>query len=134
MKAALQKFNVVDSCGWLEYFAGDANADFFESALLHTPTLIVPALCLYEVGKRLLATRGEDAALEALEMMRKARVVHLSEDQLFLAAKASTKYGLSMGDAMIWQTAQSFSASLYTQDAGMKALPNVQFKATVKKK
>ena len=133
MSADQLKYNVVDSCGWLEYFAGDLNADFFEPPLLHTATLIVPALCLYEVGKRLLLTRGEAAALEALEMMRKARVVQLDEDQLFLAAKASAKYGLSMGDAMIWQTAQSCSANLYTQDAGMKELPSVLFKATVKK-
>lgn len=133
MKGALLPFNVVDSCGWLEYFADDPNATFFEKALLHTPTLIVPALCLYEVGRRLLTTRGENAALEALEMMRKAKVVHLNEDQLFLAAKASAKYSLSMGDAMIWQTAQTYGANLYTQDAGMKALPSVQFKATVKR-
>jgi toxin FitB len=133
MKASLLKLNVVDSCGWLEYFADDPNATFFEKALLHTPTLIVPALCLYEVGRRLLTTRGETAALEALEMMRKARIVHLTEDQLFLAAKASAKYDLSMGDAMIWQTAQTYGANLYTQDAGMKALPQVQFKATIKK-
>lgn len=133
MKNTHLKFNVVDSCGWLEYFADDPNATFFEKALLHTPTLIVPALCLYEVGRRLLTTRGEGAALEALEMMRKARVVHLTEDQLFLAAKASATYSLSMGDAMIWQTAQTHGANLLTQDAGMKSLPNVQFKATVKK-
>jgi predicted nucleic acid-binding protein len=133
MKNTPLKFNVVDSCGWLEYFADDPNAAFFEKALLHTPTLIVPALCLFEVGRRLLTTRGEAAALEALGMMRKARVVHLTEDQLFLAAKASATYSLSMGDAMIWQTAQTYDANLFTQDAGMKALPNVQFKATVKK-
>jgi toxin FitB len=133
MSTALLKLNVVDSCGWLEYFADDPNASFFEKALLHTQTLIVPALCLYEVGRRLLTTRGENAALEALEMMRKAKVVQLTEDQIFLAAKASAKYSLSMGDAMIWQTAQSCGANLYTQDAGMRALPNVQFKATVKK-
>jgi predicted nucleic acid-binding protein len=134
MSASPPKYNVVDSCGWLEYFAGDPNADFFEPPLLHTATLIVPALCLFEVSKRLLLTSGEDAALEALEMMRKARVVQLNEEQLFLAAKASAKYGLSMGDAMIWQTAQNYSANLYTQDAGMKDLPQVQFKTTIKKK
>jgi toxin FitB len=133
MSSKAASFNVVDSCGWLEFFADGPNADFFAPPLLDTAKLIVPALCLYEVGRRLLSTRGEAAAREALDMMRKAKVVHLTPDQLFAAAQASVKFGLSMGDAMIWQTAQSHKALLYTQDAGMQALPQVQFKATLKK-
>jgi hypothetical protein len=31
-------------------------------------------------------------------------------------------------DALIWQTAQSFGATLYTQDGGLKAMTGVQFK------
>lgn len=133
MSSKASSHNVVDSCGWLEFFADGPNADFFAPPLLDTPKLIVPALCLYEVGRRLLSTRGEAAAREALDMMRKAKVVQLTPDQLFAAAQASVKFGLSMGDAMIWQTAHSHNAQLYTQDAGMQALPLVQFKATLKK-
>jgi hypothetical protein len=34
--------NLVDSCGWLEYFTDGANADFFASAVEDTEHLIVP--------------------------------------------------------------------------------------------
>ena len=61
--------NVVDSCGWLAFFGGEANAAFFEAAFVNPDALIVPALTLYEVGKRMLQDRGEDAALEALAVM-----------------------------------------------------------------
>ena len=53
--------NVVDSCGWLEYFANGDNAGFFAPALQDEEHLFVPTLCLYEVFKRLsqqLGVRG----------------------------------------------------------------------------
>ena len=120
---------LVDSCGWLEYVTGGANADFFEAALLDTGNLIVPALCLYEVGKRTLLTQGEAAATEVLEMMQKSRVVQLAPEDYFAAAKISITHKLAMADALIWQTAQSFGATLYTQDGGFKAMRGVQFQS-----
>ncbi len=53
--------NVVDSCGWLEYFAEGPNADFFAKAVEKTSDLVVPAVSLYEVFKRVLEQRGERA-------------------------------------------------------------------------
>ena len=117
----------MDSCGWLEYVTGGANADFFEAPLLDTANLIVPALCLYEVGKRMLITQGEAAALEVLEMMRKSRVVQLAPMEYFAAAKTSITHKLAMADALIWQTAQVFGATLYTQDGGLKSMNGVRF-------
>ena len=34
--------NVVDSSGWLEYFADESNADFFAPAIEAVPELVVP--------------------------------------------------------------------------------------------
>ena len=118
---------VVDSCGWLEYLAGGSNAAFFEAALLDTTHLLVPGICLYEVGKRMLVQHGEAAAREVLEMMHKARIVHLNDAALFEAAKTSAQHGLGMADAMIWQSAQLFNAALLTQDAGLKDMPQVTY-------
>jgi toxin FitB len=109
---------LVDSCGWLEYVAGGANAAFFEAALLDTPRLIVPALCLYEV----------------LEMMQQGRVVQLDGENLFAAAQASVAHGLAMADAIIWQTAHTLGATLYTQDAGLQAMQGVSYQLKSKGK
>ena len=38
--------NVVDSCGWLEYFADGHNADRFAAPLEETSTLVVPSICV----------------------------------------------------------------------------------------
>jgi toxin FitB len=126
--------NLVDSCGWLEYVAGGANAAFFEAALLDTPRLLVPAICLYEVGKRMLVTQGDSAAREVLEMMQRGRVVQLNGENLFAAAQTSVAHGLAMADAIIWQTAHALGATLYTQDAGLQAMPGVSFQLKSKGK
>ena len=47
--------NVVDSSGWIEYFADGPNAGFFEAAILDAGSLVVPSISIYEVFKRLLA-------------------------------------------------------------------------------
>lgn len=44
--------NVVDSSGWLEYFADGPNADFFAPAIEAAEHLIVPSLSILEVFKR----------------------------------------------------------------------------------
>jgi hypothetical protein len=38
--------NLVDSSGWLEYFADAPNAKFFQSAIEEIDDLIVPTLAL----------------------------------------------------------------------------------------
>jgi predicted nucleic acid-binding protein len=67
--------------------------------------------------------------LEALAVMQKGKVVQLTPTDLFEAAKTAVKHKLSMGDAIIWQTAQVHPAMLYTQDEGLRHMPHVLFKA-----
>ncbi|TAG26988.1 MAG: type II toxin-antitoxin system VapC family toxin [Burkholderiales bacterium] len=119
--------NVVDSCGWLEYLAGGKNASFFEAALLDTAHLIVPSLCIYEVGKHMIRHSGMAAAEEVLQFMRQGRIVALTDEQLLQAAQTSHAHQLAMADAIIWQTAQILHARLLTQDAGLKDMPAVQY-------
>ena len=120
---------VVDSCGWLEYLAGGANASFFEAALLDTACLIVPSICVYEVGKHMIRHSGVAAAEEVLQFMRQGRIVTLTDEQLLQAALASFTHQLAMADAIIWQTAHIQKARLLTQDAGLKNMPDVAYTA-----
>ncbi len=69
--------NVVDSSGWLEYFADGSNADFFAPALERPTSLLVPSISLLEVFKRVLRQRDEGAALQAVSLMHQGRVVDL---------------------------------------------------------
>ncbi len=81
--------NVMDSSGWLEYFADGSNAEFFAPAIENLEELLVPTISLYEVFKRVLQQRGEDKALEAVAIMMQGQVVELDSSIAISAAKIS---------------------------------------------
>ena len=70
--------NVVDSSGWLEYFADGPNAGFFAPAIENTAELIVPTISIFEVFKRILQQRTENESLQAAVMMQQGRVIRTS--------------------------------------------------------
>ena len=83
--------NVVDSSGWLEYFADGPNADFFAapieaSAELFSAPMLVPTVSLYEVFKRVLQQRSENAALQAIALMQQGTVIELTSTLALQAA------------------------------------------------
>ena len=120
--------NVVDSSGWLEYFANGPNADFFALALEDTGNLIVPSISIFEVFKRVLQQRGESDALQAAALMQQGRVVDLDVFIALEAAKVSDSYKLPLADSVILATAQVHNAVLWTQDADFDGLPGVKYK------
>lgn len=109
--------NVVDSSGWLEYFADAPNAEFFAPAIENSPELLVPAISLYEVFKRVLQQVGEDKALEAVSFMMQGQVVELNALLAINAAKLSNQFKIPMADSIILATARHHDAVLWTQDA-----------------
>ncbi len=119
--------NVVDSSGWLEYFADAPNADFFAPAIDNTPELLVPSVCIYEVFKRVYQQRGEDAALHAVAIMLQGLAVDLDPTIAMNAAKTSIELRLPMADSIILTTAQTHGATLWTQDADFKDVAGVRY-------
>lgn len=121
--------NLVDSCGWLEFFAAGRNKEFFRGPLQDTEHLIVPDIVVFEVCRRLLVLFDEAAALRAFDFMQQGKAVSLNADGMFLASLAAAKYQLGLADAIIWQTAQMHDARLYTQDADLAGKPGVVYQA-----
>ena len=119
--------NVVDSSGWLEFFADGPNADFFAPAIENIPELVVPSLSMYEVFKRVLQQRGEDEALQAVGVMAQGRVVDLTMTLAMNAARISVDLRLPMADSIILATARAYNAILWTQDADFRGLEGVQY-------
>jgi predicted nucleic acid-binding protein len=119
--------NIVDSSGWLEYFADGPNADRFAVALGNVSELLVPSVTLYEVFKTVCRQRGEDAALQAVAMMQQGRVIELSSSIALLAAKLSLDLKTSMADSIILATAQIHAAVLWSQDNDFKGFSDVKY-------
>jgi predicted nucleic acid-binding protein len=121
--------NVVDSSGWLEYFADGPYADFFAQAIEAVSDLVVPTLSLYEVFKRVLQQRGEGDALQAVAVMIQGNVIDLDMDLALSAAKVSMELKLPMADSVMLATAQAHGATLWTQDADFEEIAGVQYVA-----
>jgi len=119
--------NLVDSSGWLEYFADGRNARFFAPALEDTENLIVSTINIYEVFKRVLQQRGEDAALQAVALMQQANIADVTSPIAMDAANLSAELKLPMADSLIFATARAYGATLWTQDADLEELPGVRF-------
>jgi toxin FitB len=119
--------NVVDSSGWLEYFADGENASFFAAAIEDTDKLVIPVVCIYEVFKRVLLTRGIDAAEQRIADLFKGQTADLTASVALSAAKLSAELKLPMADSLILATAYAYNAALWTQDEHFKGLPGVHF-------
>jgi len=115
--------NIVDSSGWLEYFADSDRAGFFAPAIEDTDNLVVPVISIYEVFKKVFRERGEDAAIQVASMMQNGTVVDLDST---LAMDAS-RLQLPLADSVIYATAIQCKAILWTQDEHFKDLPSIRF-------
>lgn len=120
--------NLVDSSGWLEYFAAGPNADFFAPSIENTEQLLVSTINIYEVFKRVLQQRDEHAALQAVAVMEQGQVVDLSSELSLAAAQISHEYKLPMADSIILATARAGKATIWTQDSDFEGLENVKYK------
>jgi predicted nucleic acid-binding protein len=119
--------NLVDSCGWLEYFAEAPNADFYASAIEDVQNLIVPTICILEVFKRILQQRNEDAALQAIALMHQGLIVDLTSNLALDAAKIGVQLKLPLADSVILATARTHAAVIWTQDEDFKGIKGVRY-------
>ena len=119
--------NVVDSSGWLEYFADGPNADFFALAIQDTDQLLVPTISIYEVFKRVLQQRGEGEALQAVAVIAQGQVVDMDTTLALNAAKLSVDHRLPMADSIMLATARAHKATLWTQDADFDGIEGVKY-------
>jgi len=118
--------NIVDSSGWLAYFADEPNAEHFLAPLNDTASLVVPTVTIYEVFKVVLRESSENEALQAAVAMRKGRVVDLTASMAIAASKLSLEHNLPMADSIILATAKESEATIWTQDSDFKKIDDVK--------
>ncbi|OGX45875.1 MAG: twitching motility protein PilT [Omnitrophica WOR_2 bacterium RIFOXYA2_FULL_45_12] len=117
--------NLVDSSGWLEFFTDGPLAGKYFNYIEKLDMVVVPALIIYEVYKKIKKERDEESALLAVGHMARAKVVPLDESLAMSSADISLKHNLSMADAIIYATALRENAKLITSDKHFLGLANV---------
>ena len=119
--------NVVDSSGWLEYFAEGKNAGFFAPPIEDIEHLIVPVICIYEVFKKVLQNHGQAMAEFRVADLVKGTVVDLTAPLAMSSANLSVEMKLPMADSIILACAREYNATLWTQDEHFKDIAGVRF-------
>jgi predicted nucleic acid-binding protein len=119
--------NIVDSSVWLEYFAEGEDSSFFAAAIEDTAKLIIPAICIYEVFKRLMAQIGENTALVNIGDMHQGEIADLTSSITLQATKLSTELKILMADAIILANARAYNATLWTQDADFEGTEGMEY-------
>lgn len=116
---------VLDSSGWLEFFADGPHAGKFASHLRQPANVITPTVAMYEVYKWIKRERSEEEAVDAVATMKKTNVVDLTEELALTAADLSLAHRLAMADSMMLAAARAHKAELVTTDAGFEGVPGV---------
>lgn len=119
--------NLVDTSGWLEYFADTPQARHFAAAIENTRQLIVPSVVLYEVFKKVSLAFDEGKAFAVVAQLKQGRIVDMDETVALYAGKLSIEHKLPMADAFIYATALLNKATVFTQDAHFEGLPQVKY-------
>jgi toxin FitB len=119
--------NIVDSSGWLTYFADEPNARHFLTPLHDAASLVVPTVTIYEVFKVVLRESNENDALQVAVAMQRGTVVDLTAPLAIAASKLSLEYNLPMADSIILATAKEFNAILWTQDSDFERISGVKY-------
>lgn len=115
---------VVDSSAWLEFLAGGPRAEQVAGYVSPLAGLLIPAVVLYEVYKKIKAERGEEVALERVSQLTQGEFVPWDDSLALLAANLSLEHHLSMADAAVYATTRSRGAKLITLDKDFKDLPD----------
>ena len=82
---------------------------------------------MYEVFKRILSQRGEEAALQVVGIMSLGVSADLTQEIAINAAQISSSYKLAMADSVILATARANKATLWTQDVDFEGIEGVKY-------
>lgn len=118
---------IADSSVWIEVFLEGVHSTKYVEQLSKEGEILVPAIVLFEVYKKILMEADETSATEAALTMQKSKIIDLDKNIAILAAKLSAGEKLPMADATIYAIALLYGATVWTQDADFEGLPNVKY-------
>ena len=119
--------NIVDSSCWLEFMEDSPIGSEVAPIIADVEHLLIPAIVLYEVFRKLAAMKGSEYAQGFIQGMLNARVVPVDAALSISAANISREYQLAMADSIIYATVVQYNAVLWTADKHFDGLPNVRY-------
>lgn len=124
--------NLLDSSGWIEYFAEGPNAERFAPVAEEIANLLVPTIVLHEVYRWADREGGESAASRAMATMQTGTVLDLDSDLALASARLARQHRLPTADSIVYASAQFQGATVWTQDEDFRDLPGVRYFPKIK--
>ena len=121
--------NIVDSSGWIEFFTAGSNGLTFKPVIQDEARLLVPSISLFELHRVLSRALPDSLVDIRLNVMRRGRVLDLTDGCAIAASKAATLHRLALADAATYSMALEHEATLWTQDVDYQGLPRVNYSA-----
>lgn len=118
---------VLDTCGWLAYFADEPHADKFAPYIEEEGCVLVPAVVEYEVHRWALREVGEEKADEYAAAMSRHEAVPLDAALARRAAELGHAHKTAACDALVYAAADGRGVVLITADPDLQGLPGVEF-------
>jgi len=124
--------HILDSSAWIEVLDEGPNTPHFKPIFLQLPNLIIPAIIITEIRKFILRERGEKKADAVTRSLNSGIIIDLTTDIAQSAANLGHKHQLPLADSIIYATALSTNATLWTQDSDFEDLPHVKYFPKIK--
>lgn len=117
----------LDSSAWIEITHDGANAAAFAEALSSAAPIIISTITLYEISKYTTRVAGESATEKLLTFLHQYTIAPVTSEIATLAVTQAARHTLVMADALIYATTLAHRATLWTQDADFKDLPQIRY-------
>ncbi|MDQ1265376.1 MAG: toxin FitB [Bacteroidota bacterium] len=96
--------NIIDSSFWIEYFANSIHSKHIEGLLKNPQEILVPAITLTEVYKKVLYQASKLDALIAISPLLRLSVIYADEYISLKAAELGREFKLPLADSIIYTT------------------------------
>lgn len=117
---------LLDSSVWIEYLTQGPRIAGREDLFSEPGNILVSTINLYEVGRYVLRTSGQEIMEEVLVNMGRCHVRAVDRDVAHQGILLAARYRLPMADALIAATARLHDAALFTLDEDLLKVPGAR--------
>ena len=121
---------VIDSSCWIEIFSNGPLAKKCQKEVSTSKVIVVPALIIYEVYRRVKQLTSDEDGLAATSYISQFDVQPLTREVALLAADLSLQFKLGTVDSIILAHTHEASAELITLDNDFRDLPRARVIST----
>ena len=114
---------LLDSSVWIEHLTGGVRTAQKDHLFQEPEDILVSAINLYEVGRYVERTTGQDAMEEVLAHLKLCQVAEVTSPIAQEAVALARDHRLHMADALIAATADLHQADLLTLDEDLLRYP-----------